>query len=89
MVCRFGGLTLILGAVYMLRLYQKTMLGTTSERTASFVDISGVELYTLIIISGLIIYLGIFQIAYCIFLQLHWMYWLHSLEDNFRLKLYE
>ncbi|MEJ5089494.1 NADH-quinone oxidoreductase subunit M [Sphingobacterium faecium] len=56
----FGGLTLILGAVYMLRLYQKTMLGTTSERTASFVDISGVELYTLIIISGLIIYLGIF-----------------------------
>jgi len=56
----FGGLTLILGAVYMLRLYQKAMLGTTSERTASFVDISGVELYTLIIISGLIIYLGIF-----------------------------
>ncbi|CDS93884.1 complex I subunit 4 family protein [Sphingobacterium faecium] len=56
----FGGLTLILGAVYMLRLYQKTMLGTTSERTATFADISGVELYTLIIISGLIIYLGIF-----------------------------
>ncbi|MEN5197043.1 complex I subunit 4 family protein [Sphingobacterium faecium] len=56
----FGGLTLILGAVYMLRLYQKTMLGTTSERTSTFADISGVELYTLIIISGLIIYLGIF-----------------------------
>ncbi|WP_293926661.1 complex I subunit 4 family protein [Sphingobacterium sp. UBA6320] len=56
----FGGLTLILGAVYMLRLYQKTMLGTTSEKTASFADISGVELYTLIIISALIIYLGIF-----------------------------
>lgn len=56
----FGGLTLILGAVYMLRLYQRTMLGTTSERTADFVDISGVELYTLIIISAVIIYLGIF-----------------------------
>lgn len=56
----FGGLTLILGAVYMLHLYQKTMLGTTSERTSTFADISGVELYTLIIISGLIIYLGIF-----------------------------
>lgn len=56
----FGGLTLILGAVYMLRLYQKTMLGTISERTSTFADISGVELYTLIIISGLIIYLGIF-----------------------------
>ncbi|KKX50324.1 hypothetical protein L950_0210855 [Sphingobacterium sp. IITKGP-BTPF85] len=56
----FGGLTLILGAVYMLRLYQRTMLGTTSERTAYFVDISGVELYTLIIISAVIIYLGIF-----------------------------
>ncbi|MDH5828601.1 complex I subunit 4 family protein [Sphingobacterium faecium] len=56
----FGGFTLILAAVYMLRLYQKTMLGTTSERTENFSDIAGVELYTLVIISALIIYLGIF-----------------------------
>ncbi|UIR55876.1 NADH-quinone oxidoreductase subunit M [Sphingobacterium sp. SRCM116780] len=56
----FAGLTLILGAVYMLRLYQKTMLGTTSDRTENFTDIRGMEFYTLVIISGLIIYLGIF-----------------------------
>lgn len=56
----FAGLTLVLGAVYMLRLYQKTMLGVSNEQTSEFKDIAGFELLTLSIISVLIIYLGIF-----------------------------
>src|SRR5690606_27524272 len=35
----FGGLILILGAVYMLRLYQKSMLGVLPERYAGVLDI--------------------------------------------------
>lgn len=56
----FGGMTLILGAVYLLRFYQKSMLGSVSETTSSFKDISGNETVILTIISLLIIYLGIF-----------------------------
>ncbi|WP_140938038.1 complex I subunit 4 family protein [Sphingobacterium lumbrici] len=56
----FGGLTLILGAVYMLRLYQRTMLGELAEQQAGVVDIKGHELVLLTIISILIVYLGIF-----------------------------
>ncbi|TJZ59798.1 NADH-quinone oxidoreductase subunit M [Sphingobacterium olei] len=56
----FGGLTLILGAVYMLRLYQRTMLGELAEQQASVVDIKGHELVLLTIISILIVYLGVF-----------------------------
>lgn len=56
----FGGLTLILGAVYMLRLYQRTMLGELAEQQVSVVDIKGHELVLLTIISILIVYLGIF-----------------------------
>ncbi len=55
-----AGLTLILGAIYMLRLFQKTMLGKVSERTAQMSDVGGSELLTLLIIAGLILYLGIF-----------------------------
>ncbi|MBE8722890.1 complex I subunit 4 family protein [Sphingobacterium pedocola] len=56
----FGGLTLILGAVYMLRLYQRTMLGEVAEQQANIVDVEGYELVVLTIISILIVYLGIF-----------------------------
>src|SRR5690606_35857670 len=37
----FSGLTLILGAAYMLRLYQKTMLGDANNITLDFKDIHG------------------------------------------------
>src|SRR5215217_6957199 len=37
----FAGLTIIFGAVYMLRMYQNVMLGKTNELTLSFTDIQG------------------------------------------------
>lgn len=56
----FGGLTLILGAAYMLRFYQKTMLGETNDRTAGFPDIKGSEVLVLGIIGLLIIGIGVY-----------------------------
>ncbi|WP_164111493.1 MULTISPECIES: NuoM family protein [Sphingobacterium] len=56
----FGGMTLILGAVYMLRLFQRTMLGTRSEGNATIVDLKGHELVVLFIVALVVLYLGIF-----------------------------
>jgi NADH-quinone oxidoreductase subunit M len=39
-----AGLTIILGAVYMLRMYQYVMLGETNVRTAGFEDLNAREL---------------------------------------------
>lgn len=55
-----AGLSIILGAVYMLRLFQKTMFGESTELTESVEDVSGTEKLTLAIISGLVILMGIF-----------------------------
>ncbi|SEM01675.1 NADH dehydrogenase subunit M [bacterium A37T11] len=56
----FAGLTLILGAVYMLRLYQKTMLGETPEQNARFKDIAGTEVLVLGIIVLLVVGIGVY-----------------------------
>lgn len=56
----FAGLTLILGAVYMLRLFQKSMLGPVDSRYFEVSDIKGYEVVGLIVIAALVIYLGIF-----------------------------
>lgn len=56
----FGGLTLILGAVYMLRLYQRTMLGEVTDRTAGFADVNRSEWLVLAIIAVLVIGIGIY-----------------------------
>ena len=56
----FAGLTLIFGAVYMLRLYQKSMLGPLNERFTQVSDIRSHEVVVLVIVSAVIIYLGIF-----------------------------
>lgn len=56
----FGGLTLILGAVYMLRLYQKTMLGTIKAELMEVSDIKLHEIVLLTVVSLLIIYFGVF-----------------------------
>lgn len=56
----FGGLTLIFGAVYLLRLYQKTMLGETNEITTIFPDIHHSEKIVLIIIVVLVIAIGVY-----------------------------
>jgi len=55
----FGGTTLILGAVYMLRLFQKTMLGNISETNMVVTDIKGVEVLVLVLIVALVILIGI------------------------------
>ncbi|MGN0003733.1 MAG: NuoM family protein [Sphingobacterium composti] len=56
----FAGLTLIFGAVYMLRLFQKSMLGTVDSSYVKVTDVKGAEVLVLVIICALIIALGIF-----------------------------
>jgi NADH-quinone oxidoreductase subunit M len=55
-----AGLTIIFGAVYMLRMYQKVMLGTTNNLTITFTDIKGTEKVVLYTICLLIIVMGIY-----------------------------
>ncbi|MCX2582419.1 complex I subunit 4 family protein [Pedobacter sp. MR22-3] len=55
-----AGLTIIFGAVYMLRMYQNIMLGKTNELTITFTDIKGTEKLVLYIICALIIILGVY-----------------------------
>jgi len=56
----FAGLTIIFGAVYMLRMYQQVMLGQTNDLTAGFADIKGSEQLVLVIICAMIIVLGVY-----------------------------
>ncbi|WP_231490638.1 NuoM family protein [Pedobacter sp. Leaf170] len=55
-----AGLTIIFGAVYMLRMYQNLMLGKTNDLTITFTDIQGTEKLVLYIICALIIVLGVY-----------------------------
>jgi NADH-quinone oxidoreductase subunit M len=55
-----AGLTIIFGAVYMLRMYKNVMQGTNNELTVAFTDIHGSEKIVLGIICLLIIVLGIY-----------------------------
>lgn len=55
----FAGLTLILGAVYMLRFYQKSMYGNLTSRTISVGDIKGAELVVLAVIAFFTLLLGV------------------------------
>jgi NADH-quinone oxidoreductase subunit M len=55
-----AGLTIILGAVYMLRMYKKVMHGETNALTATFTDISGSEKVVLCVICALIIVIGVY-----------------------------
>ena len=56
----FAGLTVILGAVYMLRSYQKTMLGETNSMTSTFSDLASNERIVFGIIIILIIAMGVY-----------------------------
>jgi NADH-quinone oxidoreductase subunit M len=56
----FAGSTIILGAVYMLRMYKNVMQGETNPLTATFKDVTGVEKFTLCLICVLVIALGIY-----------------------------
>lgn len=55
-----AGLTIIFGAVYMLRMYKNVMQGETNALTSTFTDISGSEKLVLAIICILIIVLGVY-----------------------------
>lgn len=54
----FAGLTIILGAIYMLRAYRKTMLGEESQE--AFADLSTSEKLVFFPIVGLILFFGIY-----------------------------
>lgn len=56
----FAGLTMVMGAIYMLYAYQKVMLGETNPLTATFTDIKGVELAVLMPLAALVILLGVY-----------------------------
>ncbi|WP_202406144.1 complex I subunit 4 family protein [Hufsiella ginkgonis] len=55
-----AGLTIIFGAVYMLRMFQKMMLGVSNERTLVFKDISGSEYAVFVLIGILVIGIGVY-----------------------------
>jgi NADH-quinone oxidoreductase subunit M len=55
-----AGLTMIFGAVYMLRMYKGVMYGETNALTATFADISGSEVVVMVVICALIIAIGIY-----------------------------
>jgi NADH-quinone oxidoreductase subunit M len=55
-----SGLTIIFGAVYMLRMYQKVMLGPATDITLRFTDIHGSEKIVLVIICALVIFIGVY-----------------------------
>ena len=55
-----AGLTIILGAVYMFRMYQHTMLGTANEQTMAFRDIDASEKVVLVIVCALVIFIGVY-----------------------------
>jgi NADH-quinone oxidoreductase subunit M len=56
----FAGLTVILGAVYMLRSYQSIMLGETNVATSVFPPLEGYEKAVLVIICAAIIVFGVY-----------------------------
>jgi NADH-quinone oxidoreductase subunit M len=54
----FGGLTIILGAYYMLKMFQKVMLGEAFEKP--FADVSAYETLVFVLIIGALIYFGLY-----------------------------
>jgi NADH-quinone oxidoreductase subunit M len=56
----FAGLTVILGAVYMLRSYQKIMLGEHHARSVEFTGLHTTEKIILISVASIIIITGVY-----------------------------
>ncbi|MFN5458350.1 MAG: NuoM family protein [Bacteroidota bacterium] len=56
----FSGLTVVFGAVYMLRSYQKIMLGETNSVTSSFGELASTDKLVLIIVCAAIIAFGVY-----------------------------
>lgn len=59
-IAAFAGLTVILGAVYMLRAYQKIMLGERRDSNIAFGPLAGSDKATLIVICAVIIAFGVY-----------------------------
>lgn len=59
-IAAFAGLSIILGAVYMLRAYQSIMLGETNAVTSAFPALSGNEKTVLVILCTAIIAFGVY-----------------------------
>ena len=59
-IAAVAGLTMIFGAVYMLRMYKGVMYGETNALTATFTDIRGSEVIVLSVICVLIIMIGVY-----------------------------
>lgn len=55
-----AGLTIILGAVYMLRSFQQSMLGEVTGKTSGFADLTGLEKAVLYPVVVLIVVIGIY-----------------------------
>jgi NADH-quinone oxidoreductase subunit M len=55
-----AGLTIILGAVYMLKMYQNVMLGETNSLTAGFTDLTLSELSVFVILIAAIFICGVY-----------------------------
>lgn len=55
-----AGITIILGAVYMLRLMQRSMFGERNQITAEFRDVKGTEVAVLLPIAAVVLLMGIF-----------------------------
>lgn len=55
-----AGLTIIFGAVYMLRMYKGVMQGPTNDLTLQFTDVTGTDKLLLVIISALVIVIGVY-----------------------------
>lgn len=56
----FAGLTIILGAVYMLRLMQRSMFGNITHNTENFTDLKTSEFLVLAPIAAAVILMGVF-----------------------------
>jgi NADH-quinone oxidoreductase subunit M len=59
-IAAVAGLTMIFGAVYMLRMYKGLMYGETNALTVTFTDIRGSEVIVLSVICVLIIVIGVY-----------------------------
>ncbi|SNC68509.1 NADH dehydrogenase subunit M [Hymenobacter gelipurpurascens] len=55
-----AGVTIILAAVYLLRMFQRVMLGPDSTFTATFTDLTGAELAVLVPLIVLVFWIGLF-----------------------------
>ncbi|QIP11318.1 NADH-quinone oxidoreductase subunit M [Spirosoma aureum] len=55
-----AGFTIIFGAVYMLRMFQKSMFGPTSSRTESFADLTSSESWVFVPLVIMVFWIGIY-----------------------------